>query len=129
MLCLYGGYVMYILLPAAGPSFDPSQLGQTSTGVMHAFAFAMEHLRYQFDCFPSLHTALPWTLTAVAWMYLTNWMRVGLVICAFGSTAATIGLGFHYGSDVIGGILWCGTVVFLTHRSIPKSWAIKDAFV
>lgn len=120
LVCLYGGYIMYILLPAAGPHFDVRQLGLTSTGVMHAYAFAMQNLRYQFDCFPSLHTALPWTLVVISWVCLPSIMRAGLVICATGSTAATLGLGFHYGIDVIGGLLWCFAVVMLTHLSKRK---------
>ena len=113
VLCLYGGYLMYVLLPATGPQFEVARLGQAPTGVLHAYTYAMEHLRYQFDCFPSLHTALPWTLTVMSWPYLPRLMRLGLVICAAGSTAATIGLGFHYGIDVIGGLAWCAIVVWL----------------
>lgn len=113
VLCLYGGYLMYVFLPATGPQFDASRLGQVSAGELHAYAYAMEHLRYQFDCFPSLHTALPWTLTIISWPWLPRPIGYALALCASGSTIATVGLGFHYGIDVLGGLVWCAIVVWL----------------
>jgi membrane-associated phospholipid phosphatase len=80
----------------------------------------MANLRYQFDCFPSLHTALPWALTITSWAFLPKLIRAGLVTCAAGSTAAAVGLGFHYGTDLIGGFAWAAIVVWLTHWTMRK---------
>ena len=121
VICLYGGYLMYVLLPAAGPEFDVARLGHAPAGVLHAYSYAMANLRYQFDCFPSLHTALPWALTMTSWPFLPKLMRAGLVTCAVGSTAAAVGLGFHYGTDLIGGFAWAAIVVWLTHWTTRKS--------
>jgi hypothetical protein len=106
LICLYGGYLMYILLPAAGPNFDLAMIGASGVGTLHAYQYALTHLRYQFDCFPSLHTALPWTVVGMSWVHVPGVVRAFLVFCAAGSTLATVGLGFHYGIDVLAGLLW-----------------------
>lgn len=126
LVCLYGGYLMYILLPAAGPEFDIATMNGTDAGVLHAYEYALTHLRYQFDCFPSLHTAVPWTVVGMSWAHISRSVRAFLAICAAGSTLATVGLGFHYGIDVLAGLLWSIGAMALTKWTMRSHPLVLD---
>lgn len=113
VLCLYGGYMMYVLLPVAGPQ-AVGIVNDSLVRALPSYQFAIEHLRYQFDCFPSLHTALPWVLTLLSWRSSSWLLRTVLVMCSSGITMSTMTLGFHYAGDVVAGLVWGVTVVWLT---------------
>jgi spermidine synthase len=108
---LLGGYILYILVPVAGPLF---QIGDQFTvpiltqPVIQRLAFSS--LRYNWDCFPSLHTAIPWLLTCVAWPRLNPGIRTLAVLGSFGVTLSTVVLRFHYGIDLVAGLAWAGAV-------------------
>ena len=62
--CLLGGYISYLLIPVAGPLFligDQFTVPLETHGALVTLAF--DTLRYNWDCFPSLHTAVPVLLT------------------------------------------------------------------
>ena len=74
---LLGGYVMYLLIPVGGPLFligDQFRQPIVTQPVITKLVF--DSLRYAWDCFPSLHTAVPWMLTLLLWSSVRRWARV-----------------------------------------------------
>ena len=132
VLCLLGGYVMYILVPVAGPVFlvgDQFEHPIPNHPALEKVFF--DTLRYYWDCFPSLHTAIPWLLTSLAWRSLRRPARVLCVVLASLVTLSTIALRFHYGIDLIAGIAWVGlihaTVDALETRDYGRfSWSRRE---
>ncbi len=123
---LLGGYVLYLLVPVEGPLYH---LGEQFTRpiltqpVIQRYAFSA--LRYNWDCFPSLHTAIPWLLTMVAWKALPRGGRVAAVIGASGVTLSTVVLRFHYGIDLVAGIAWALLVAWALRRVPAFSRAVQ----
>jgi spermidine synthase len=117
VLGLLGGYVVYLVVPVAGPLFC---LGERFSIPMRTQPevgrLVFDSLRYNWDCFPSLHTAIPWTLTLVAWRRLPRFGKVSAIIAASGVTLSTVVLRFHYGIDVIAGLVWAGLVAVAVNR-------------
>ena len=119
MFGLLGGYIVYLLVPVAGPLF---LIGEQFTHPiltqpeLRRLTFSV--LRYNWDCFPSLHTAIPWLLTIVAWPKLHRGARVSCLVAAIGVTASTIILRFHYGIDIIAGLLWAVLIAWLVMRPL-----------
>ncbi len=73
VLGLLGGYVLYILVPVAGPLFligDQFQHPIPNHSRVETLVF--DTLRFNWDCFPSLHTAIPWILTLLIWRRLSR---------------------------------------------------------
>lgn len=117
---LLGGYALYILVPVAGPLFLMGEQFTTpilTQPILQKLAFST--LRYQWDCFPSLHTAIPWLLTLVAWRQLPRLGQVFAIVGASGVTLSTIALRFHYGIDIIAGVIWA-VLVSLAVQRIPS---------
>lgn len=119
VLVLLGGYVSYLLVPVAGPLFN---VGEQFTRpiatqpVLRSLVF--EKYRYNWDCFPSLHTAVPWTLSLVLWPRLGN--RSGrpiAVLACSGVTLSTLVLRFHYGVDVLAGLAWAAMVALFVAKN------------
>lgn len=121
---LLGGYVIYLLVPVEGPLF---LIGEQFTRpiltqpVLQRLTFST--LRFNWDCFPSLHTAIPWLLTIVAWSRLPRLGRIIAIISATGITLATVVLRFHYGVDLVAGFLWAGLVWILVERLPSFIWS------
>jgi hypothetical protein len=116
---LLGGYVFYILVPVAGPLFvigDRFTVPILTQPTLQTLAFST--LRYNWDCFPSLHTAIPWLLTLTAWPRLPRAGRALAVAAASGVTLSTVALRFHYGIDLVAGIAWA-VLVFAVLRRFP----------
>ncbi len=108
---LLGGYVSYILVPVAGPLFvigDQFRVPIGSQPILGRLAFST--LRYNWDCFPSLHTAVPWLLTLVAWPRLRPWARGVAIVASVAVTLSTVVLRFHYGVDLVAGVAWAWIV-------------------
>jgi membrane-associated phospholipid phosphatase len=118
VLGLLGGYVLYLVVPVAGPLF---LIGEKFTRPIATQPIigqlAFDQLRYNWDCFPSLHTAIPWLLTFVVWRRL-GWLgRCLAVAAASGVTLSTVVLRYHYGIDLIAGILWAILVAQVVLRN------------
>ena len=130
VLGLLGGYVLYILVPVAGPQFvmgDQFRYPLTEAG--HVFTLVFDELRYQWDAFPSLHTAIPWVIVFLTWR-ASGWPgRVVTTGLALGITASTIVLRYHYGVDVVAGWLWAvavaAGVATLRRRSIDPALVVR----
>jgi membrane-associated phospholipid phosphatase len=117
VLALLGGYVLYLLIPVAGPLFimgDKFHVPIASQPVLANFVF---DYRYNWDCFPSLHTAVPWLLTFLSWKRISVFGRCLTIFASSGVTASTVLLRFHYGIDLIAGLLWACLIFLLVTRS------------
>ena len=134
LLGLYGGYVSYVLIPATGPlaagiiAPPPPEKLYSHIRVVDVEQM-VETLRYQFDCFPSLHTAVPWMLLLLAGPRLPLAGSVVLAACTFGITISTMALGLHYGVDVIAGIAWAFATCALAKLTLAErpffAWPFK----
>ncbi len=122
---LLGGYVLYLLVPVAGPLFligDKFTHPIRTHPVLGNLVFST--LRYNWDCFPSLHTAVPWLLTAVAWPRVRRWLRIVCVVCSAGVTLSTVVLRAHYGIDLVAGLLWAALIFALVRSTTHGAWRL-----
>jgi len=106
VLAFLGGYCIYILVPVAGPLFtigDQFSIPIITHPIIQTVAF---DYRYNWDCIPSLHTAIPWLLTIAVWKKLPWAGRFLCLVSSLGVTASTLLLRFHYGVDLAAGIIW-----------------------
>jgi len=111
---LLGGYVFYLLVPVAGPLFTYGDQFSTPISTHPVIGNLVFNHRYNWDCFPSLHTAIPWLLCFLTW---ASFARIGRTLCllaALGVTCSTVFLRFHYGIDVIAGLGWAALVFWIT---------------
>ncbi len=100
------GYIGYFCLPAAGPAFY--HLPDTGIGGHAISRFLIDIVKQGvtgMDAFPSLHTAK--TIYVVACFYRDGLTKTAILLTpiAIGIVGATIFLRYHYGIDVIAGIL------------------------
>jgi undecaprenyl-diphosphatase len=65
----------------------------------------------RYDAFPSGHTTALITLTLVAWLFSPPLALLSLVL-AFITATCRVLLGYHYISDILGGVMIAGVVVF-----------------
>ncbi|MBH62191.1 MAG: hypothetical protein CL569_07050 [Alphaproteobacteria bacterium] len=118
-----GGYVLYLLIPVAGPLY---YMGEQFTHPIGTQPIIERHvfdlLRYNWDAFPSLHTAIPWLLTILAWRYLPRWARYTCVIASAGVTLSTVALRYHYGIDLVAAVLWTGAVYLIVIWMEKRNW-------
>ncbi len=107
LLCLLGGYVFYVLIPVAGPlPFLGKDLFATDCAPLAKIKSDFDLLRYRWDCFPSLHVALPVLLVPLCWNRGGLLYRGMLISVAIGVSLSTLVFCYHYGMDVVAGILW-----------------------
>jgi membrane-associated phospholipid phosphatase len=122
VLGLLGGYVFYVLVPVAGPLQTIPERFSTEIDAWPLLArHNFDALRYQWDCFPSLHTAIPWLLTGLGWRFLGWRLRTACVIAAVGVTLSTVALRYHYGIDVLAGLAWAWLVARTVLRAEATS--------
>lgn len=100
------GLCGYFLLPAAGPAFttlpDRGATGMIAPWLIEIVKNGVTGM----DVFPSLHTALPLFITLFLWKNTPlKAVAVVLSLLTLGIIAATIFLRYHYGIDVIVGIV------------------------
>ncbi len=118
VLAFLGGYCIYILVPVAGPLFLIGDQFSTPIPSHPAVQTLTFTYRYNWDCFPSLHTAIPWLLTLAVWTTMRPAGRFLCVLSSLGITASTILLRLHYGIDLIAGMVWALSVyAFCRHSS------------
>jgi membrane-associated phospholipid phosphatase len=123
MIAFLGGYVIYLLVPVAGPMFTIGDRFSTpivTHPLIQTLAFSY---RYNWDCFPSLHTAIPWLLTIAVWRKIALTGRLICLLASVGVTASTVFLRFHYGIDLIAGFVWALVVYAIVLRcACSRSW-------
>lgn len=104
---VYGCYMLYLLVPAAGPRHayvglsDPLPEGWI-TGRIHDFIRDLEPQPY--DAFPSCHVVLGLLCAAACWP-LGGWRRWSMVLVGAGTAASTLVLRYHYLVDDLAGIV------------------------
>ncbi|MBS1985846.1 MAG: phosphatase PAP2 family protein [Bdellovibrionales bacterium] len=111
-LCLYLGFVGYVLVPAIGPRyFMANEFNVPLTGIFitaKAAAAWNSIERVQKDCFPSLHTAFSTICLIYFWRFRYEWSigRKLLYVCApliVSLQISTLYLRYHWFADLIGG--------------------------
>lgn len=120
---LYGGYLCYILIPVAGPMAGDIKLEPLFYENALSYEYIYQNFRYSFDCFPSLHTAIPWILVILSWSALSSKMKFLLCAISIMITMSTIALRYHYGIDVIAGVVWAIICSFFA----CKTWRLSEA--
>jgi hypothetical protein len=106
IIAFLGGYILYILVPVAGPIFTIGDQFSFPIVTHRAIKTLTFSYRYNWDCFPSLHTAIPWLLTIAVWRSIPLTGRLICMLSSVGVTASTVFLRFHYGIDLIAGFIW-----------------------
>ena len=117
--CLLGGYVGYLLIPVAGPLFlvgDQFTVPLHPNGTVATLVF--DTLRYNWDCFPSLHTAVPVLLSLLVWRFVSTPLRITLLLGTASVVFSTVYLRLHYGIDVIAGIAWAGLIYAFVGKDV-----------
>ena len=136
VLGLLGGYLFYLFVPVAGPLFT---IGDRFTHPIvtqpELRKLLFSTLRYNWDCFPSLHTAVPILLSLLAWPSVRSPVRIVCVVSSAGIALACLVLRFHYGIDIIAGILWAilvwGGIMFAEKKDwrlsllLPRIWPAR----
>jgi membrane-associated phospholipid phosphatase len=109
-----GGFLGYFMLPVKGPIDYIRDQFSIRLNSSHEIVYeAVNSFRFAYDCFPSLHTALPWAVLFVTWSWHTPFMRLIMLFMACSITLSTMYLRYHYGADVLAGFLWACLVGFI----------------
>jgi len=117
----------YFLLPAVAPvgSFDYPIRPEQERFLEHFHALRNGQLRVVslsrvegLITFPSFHTC--WALL-LAWGFRGNrWLRLPMLVLNLAVVVSTVTTGWHYGSDVLGGIAVAGCAVLATNLLRPR---------
>lgn len=107
---VYASYMLYLLVPAAGPRHAyvnrsaPLPEGWI-TGALHDFIRNLEP--QPFDAFPSCHVVLGILCAAMTWS-IGGWFRWAMAVAAAGTVASTVVLRYHYVVDDLAGLAVVG---------------------
>jgi hypothetical protein len=123
LISFFLGYSCYILIPVAGPlSITPNAplpYIETTAG----YIFLAGNFRFEFDCFPSLHTANPWLLVWLSRGKLPGWLMTAAIVACCGITLSTVALEVHYGIDDLAALAWIFPIALLGRASLPRESA------
>lgn len=97
------GYTIYILVPVAGPRFELQHLYETTFVDKFFLQQWQEQSRFDYDCFPSLHTAVPLVVNVIAFRHV-RWLGWVLLPFVLSTVLSTLYLQMHYLIDVVAGI-------------------------
>jgi membrane-associated phospholipid phosphatase len=123
LISLYCGYLCYIFIPVSGPLSLETPVKPIFVQSSMIYTFLMGNFRFPTDCFPSLHTANPWLMVWICLGRVPGWMlALGAVVCAL-ITMSTIALRFHYGVDVLAGLLWVFLISLPARATLPRETA------
>jgi hypothetical protein len=130
------GPAIYLLFPVVGPmfAFAPGGHGLQIGDYWPRHVPPLDHApaRMAFDgftprnCMPSLHAA--WSTSIFLHSRRDTdgslapcWLRWGGAFWVFATLTATLGFGYHYGSDLIAGVVLCLTVESVL-RAPERGW-------
>lgn len=99
------GFIGYFILPAAGPAFTTLPHGNISGSIAALLSRIVAEGVTGMDVFPSLHTAISIFITAYLWRDGKTTVATILTPITIGIICATIYLRYHYGIDVLIGIV------------------------
>ncbi|MDA8082163.1 MAG: phosphatase PAP2 family protein [Nitrospiraceae bacterium] len=116
MLCFYLSYIGYLLFPALGPRYTMAHLqnrgleGLFLSGRIQHLLNSLEGIKR--DAFPSGHTGIALTTLYLAFVYERRLFAVLLPLVA-ALVFSTVYCRYHYGIDVIGGVLLTVITIFM----------------
>ena len=117
IILLYSiGFVGYILFPASGPAFTVAPQIGGGGSITQMVTKSVNQGVTGMDVFPSLHTAI--SIFIVGYLHQTGFKRISLILSPIilGTIFATILLRYHYGIDVIFGIILAVIVLKLSQK-------------
>jgi membrane-associated phospholipid phosphatase len=110
------GYTCYILVPVAGPRFELKHLYDVTFIATSELQRMQEQHRFDYDCFPSLHTAMPLVGLAICLRH-SRLLAALLVPFVLSTVVSTLYLQMHYLIDVVAGIVLVPLTVLLAIRA------------
>lgn len=124
------GPIFYLLFPVVGPVFAYGPLGGDfairGAPWPHAVPWDLTPHAFRFDdftprnCMPSLHTA--WTVLIFVHTRRQPWaIRAFGTFWTFCTITATLGMGWHYGVDLVAGVVFALTIESLV-RDPERGW-------
>jgi len=130
VLCLYVGYVGYVVFPAAPPRYT---IPQEFVAPLHGLLRILDESRAATaavplttkGAFPSLHCGIMFLATLLAWRHL-RWFFPVLLFFGSGLIVGTVYLRHHWVVDIIAGI----AIALVADRVTPpleRWWAEKAA--
>ncbi len=121
MLCYYGGYMLYILLPAAPPRLALADM--YSINIFKGTSLISDSARKVVNisassargAFPSLHCTITFLTLGMAWRFhkILFWIFLPIGISLI---VATVYLRHHYIVDIYAGLFLCMAVWWLTPK-------------
>ena len=118
---------LMVFLPAVGPwvgwGFPPDKLQQACEATIYALRHGSLGIRDNFGgivCLPSFHAF--WAIVSAQALYSFRYLRYPAIIAASLITASTLTTGWHYGVDVIAGILMVAICTVLSNAIIDGSF-------
>ena len=126
MLCYYGGYMLYIIFPAAPPRLALADL--YTIDIFKGSSLIADSARKVVNisaasargAFPSLHCTITFLTLGMAWRFHKVWFWIFLPI-GISLIVATVYLRHHYIIDIYAGLFLCAIVWWLTPK-IDKRW-------
>ena len=126
MLCYYGGYMLYILLPAAPPRLALADMYTINifkgTSLISDSARAVVNISSASarGAFPSLHCTITFLTLGMAWRFHKGLFWIFLPI-GVSLIVATVYLRHHYVVDIYAGLFLCAAVWHITPY-IDRKW-------
>ncbi|WP_109486770.1 phosphatase PAP2 family protein [Occallatibacter savannae] len=118
---------LMIFLPAVGPwvgwGFPPDKLQKACEATIYALRHGSLNIRDNFGgivCLPSFHTF--WAIVSAQALYPFRYLRYPATVAAGLITVSTITTGWHYGIDVLAGILMVILCTVLSNMVIRGGW-------
>ncbi len=119
MLCYYGGYILYIVFPAAPPRLALADLYSINiwkgTSLISDSARAVVNISASSarGAFPSLHCTITFLTLGMAWRFHKGlfWLFLPIGISLI---IATVYLRHHYIVDIYAGLFLCAIVWYIT---------------
>lgn len=113
-----GGFCCYFIMPVKGPSDFMSGQFMIPLNSAHEIVYdAVNSFRFAYDCFPSLHTALPWVTLFLTWSWHKPTIRIIILAMTLSITLSTMYLRYHYAADVLAGFFWAFFVAWIIKRN------------
>ena len=123
---------LMIFLPAVGPwvgwGFPPDKLQTACEATIHALRHGSLDIHDNFGgivCLPSFHTF--WAVVSAQALYPFRYLRYPAMLIASLITISTVTTGWHYGVDVIAGILMVLVCTVLSNAVIHGFRGLKQA--
>ena len=117
-------------LPAVGPwvgwRFPPDKLQKACEATIQALRHGSLDIHDNFGgivCLPSFHAF--WAIVSAQALFTFRYLRYPAIVVAGLITISTVTTGWHYGVDVIAGILMFGICTLLSNAVIYGAFSLK----